>query len=72
MQPTVYLQDLFVDAAMRGIGGGRQLIEAVGNAAREAGATRMYWQTRHDNVVARRLYDRLAKHAGSIVYIYPL
>jgi GNAT superfamily N-acetyltransferase len=72
MRPTVYLQDLFVDAGMRGIGGGRQLIEAVANAARAAGAPRLYWQTMQGNVVARRLYDRLANHAGSIVYVYPL
>ena len=66
------MQDLFVDAAMRGTGGGRHLIEAVGDAARAAGAVRMYWQTRQDNEIARRLYDRLAKHTGSIVYHYPL
>ena len=72
MKPTVYLQDLFVDAAVRGQGGGRELIQAVGDAARAAGATRMYWQTRQDNSVARRLYDRLAQHMGSIVYVYPL
>ena len=46
MQPVIYLQDLFVDATISwSIGGGRQLIEAVANAAREAGATRLYWQT---------------------------
>ena len=72
MQPVVYLQDLFVDATVRGTGGGRKLIEAVGDAARKAGATRMYWLTQQDNAVARQLYDRLARHSGFIRYEYPL
>jgi GNAT superfamily N-acetyltransferase len=72
MQPVVYLQDLFVDPSVRGIGGGRKLIEAVGDAAREAGATRMYWMTQSHNATARQLYDRLAKHSGFIRYEYPL
>jgi GNAT superfamily N-acetyltransferase len=72
MQPVVYLQDLFVDAAVRGTGGGRKLIEAVGDVARQAGTTRMYWMTQTHNATARQLYDRLAKHSGFIRYEYPL
>lgn len=72
LQPVVYLQDLFVDPATRGTGGGRKLIEAVGDAARQVGAIRMYWLTQQDNVVARQLYDRLAKYSGFIRYEYPL
>ena len=72
MQKVVYLQDLFVDPAIRGTGGGRELIEAVGNAAREANASRMYWMTQQGNAVARQLYDRLARHTGFIRYEYAL
>ncbi len=71
-QPACYLQDLFVDPAVRGTGGGRALIEAVAGAARARGAGRFYWTTQEDNAVARRLYDRLAKFTGFIKYDYTL
>jgi GNAT superfamily N-acetyltransferase len=67
-----YLQDLFVDPEIRGSGAGRSLIEAVADAARAEGASRLYWTTQSNNDVARRLYDRLAKHNGFIKYDYTL
>ena len=67
-----YLQDLFVDDAMRGQGMGRALIEHVADAARERGAFRLYWSTRDDNAAARRLYDRIAQFNGFIRYDMPL
>jgi GNAT superfamily N-acetyltransferase len=72
MTPVCYLQDLFVDPAVRGTGGGRHLIEAVAQAALAAGSTRLYWLTQTQNEVARQLYDRLARHTGFIRYEYPL
>ncbi len=72
MGKVVYLQDLFVDASTRGTGGGRQLIEAVAAAARQANSTRLYWLTQQGNATARQLYDRLARHTGFIRYEYPL
>lgn len=72
MTPVCYLQDLFIDPATRGTGGGRALIEAVAAAAADAGATKMYWLTQSNNDVARRLYDRIARHTGFIRYEYPL
>lgn len=63
-----YLQDLYVDEAARGRGAAAALIEAVGAHAREAGATRTWWLTHQDNVTARRLYDRVARHHGMIRY----
>ena len=71
-RPVCYLQDLFVDPAVRGTGGGRRLIEAVAQAARAAGSPRLYWLTQSHNDVARTLYDRLASHTGFIRYEYPL
>ena len=70
--PLCYLQDLFVDPARRGTGGGRQLIEAAGDAARAAGAAKMYWMTQSYNDTARVLYDRLARHNDFIRYDYTL
>jgi GNAT superfamily N-acetyltransferase len=65
-----YLQDLYVDPAMRGSGCGRQLIEAVAAASAKAGANSPYWLTHQSNAVARQLYDRLAQNQGFIQYIY--
>ncbi len=67
-QPACYLQDLFVRSASRGTGAGRALIEAVAEAARTEGATRLYWMTQDSNAPARRLYDHVAKHNGFIRY----
>jgi GNAT superfamily N-acetyltransferase len=67
-----YLGDLFVDAAVRGQGCGRALIERVAAAARERGCFRLYWTTKEDNLPGRRLYDRIARFNGFIRYDYPL
>ncbi len=72
MTPVCYLQDLFVDPAIRGQGAGRALNEAVAERARGQTSTRMYWLTQDHNATARTLYDRLAKHTGFIRYEYPL
>src|SRR5260370_31590443 len=44
-----YLQDLFVVEQARGLGLGRALIEAVYEAARNVGASRVYWLTQESN-----------------------
>lgn len=63
-----YLEDLYVAPAVRGQGVGQALIEAVYREADARGATRTYWVTEETNIVARRLYDRLAKRAGFVQY----
>ena len=70
IEPVCYLQDLFTSSEARGQGVGRALIEGVHAQARDAGAKRVYWQTREDNVAARRLYDQVARHLGFIVYVH--
>jgi GNAT superfamily N-acetyltransferase len=67
-----YLQDLFVDETRRGLGAAGALIEAVAGAARDRGASRLYWTTQENNVRARALYDRVARFNGFIRYDYPL
>lgn len=67
-----YLQDLFTAEHARGRGVGRRLIEAVYEAARSAGSSRVYWQTQVGNQAGRALYDKVAKHFGFIVYSYEL
>jgi GNAT superfamily N-acetyltransferase len=67
---TCYLQDLFTLESERGRGVGRLLIEGVYQAARAAGISRVYWQTQETNAAGRLLYDKVAKHAGFIVYAH--
>jgi GNAT superfamily N-acetyltransferase len=68
IEPVCYLQDLFTSPEVRGRGVGRALIMGVYARAREAGAKRVYWQTRESNSAGRMLYDKVAKHHGFIVY----
>lgn len=68
--PTCYLQDLYVDPAVRGSGCGRKLIEAVAAASQKTGANSPYWLTHQSNAVARQLYDRLGQNQGFIHYVY--
>ena len=67
-----YLADLFVDEAVRGQGAARLLIEEVAAAARARGCPRYYWLTQVNNVRARGLYDKVARHVGFIRYDYPM
>lgn len=66
--PYCYLQDLFTAGGARGRGGGRALIEAVYERAREEGASRVYWLTQEGNATARALYDKVADQPGFIQY----
>ncbi len=52
------LNDLFVDAAHRGRGVGRALLDACAGLVRETGARGMSLVTASDNAPARRLYER--------------
>lgn len=67
-----YLEDLFVDASQRCKGTGRVLIEGVAEAAKQAGAERLYWATQDDNHKAQALYDRVATKTDFLQYRKPL
>lgn len=67
-----YLQDLFTDAAYRGQGVARALIEAVASQARLHHAQRLYWTTQDHNHTARLLYDKVAAYKGFLRYDYAL
>jgi len=68
LNDVCYMQDLFTAEEARGRGVGRQLILAVCDAARTAGCSRVYWQTKATNAQGRALYDKVAEHQGFIVY----
>jgi GNAT superfamily N-acetyltransferase len=70
--PICYLQDLFTQAASRGKGVGRALIEAVYDRARAAGSPRVYWHTHETNLTAMRLYDTVAERSGFVQYRKPI
>lgn len=72
LHDVCYLQDLFTDEALRGRGVGRRLILGVYEAARQAGCSRVYWQTQTSNTPGRALYDKVAEHKGFIVYAHEL
>mgnify|MGYP002629017292 FL=1 len=63
-----YLEDLFVDPAMRGSGAGRALIDYVKAFALEMKCSRLYWNTDADNEVARKLYDSYVLESGKRQY----
>lgn len=65
---TCYLQDLYVDADVRGQGAGRALIEAVYAAADRLGAISVYWMTQEYNYRGRILYDRVGQRTPFIKY----
>lgn len=65
---TCYLQDLYADPSMRGLGGGRALMAGVYAAADAAGVSNVYWLTQDFNVTARKLYDRIGVKTPFIKY----
>jgi GNAT superfamily N-acetyltransferase len=68
LESTCYLQDLFTIEAARGKGIGRALIEEVYRTAKQAGSSKVYWQTHETNATAMKLYDKVAEKSGFVVY----
>jgi len=66
-----YLQDLYVDPAIRGKGVGRALIEAVYAVADSRDVPSVYWMTQEFNATARQLYDRIGTLTPFIKYVRP-
>jgi ribosomal protein S18 acetylase RimI-like enzyme len=63
-----YLEDLYVDAAVRGRGVGRALLDDLVALCRDNGWSRLYWHTAEDNKTARKLYDSYVETDGHIRY----
>lgn len=63
-----YLQDLYTVESLRGQGIGRALIEAVSVEAKKAGSPSIYWMTHETNEAGMKLYDKVAKKTGFLVY----
>jgi GNAT superfamily N-acetyltransferase len=63
-----YLQDLFTEPTQRGKGIGRALIHGVYEQAKLVNMSRVYWTTHETNTAGRLLYDKVARHAGFLIY----
>ena len=63
-----YLEDLYVDDSVRGMGAGRSLIQNLLDMAKDKNWDRVYWHTHGDNKNARILYDRFAQEGGFVRY----
>lgn len=72
VEPTCYLEDLFVDPQRRSQGIGRALIDDLIAIGRRDGWTNLYWHTNADNETARKLYDSYDKADGFVRYRLPL
>ncbi|MEO1139030.1 MAG: GNAT family N-acetyltransferase [Pseudomonadota bacterium] len=68
LEDVCYLQDLYADPAVRGMGVGRKLIEAVYAQADTDGHPSVYWMTQEFNTEARKLYDRIGQLTPFIKY----
>ncbi len=68
IENVCYLQDLYADPEVRGLGIGRALIEAVYAAADAEGCPSVYWLTQDFNATARKLYDRIGTLTPFIKY----
>jgi GNAT superfamily N-acetyltransferase len=66
-----YLQDLYLDPALRGRGLGRALIGAVYAEADRIGTPAVYWLTAGTNSTARQLYDRVGMLTPFVEYDRP-
>lgn len=62
-----YLEDLFVDAHVRGSGAGKALIEALQAEGKREGWSTLYWVTRQNNP-ARKLYDQFCEADDFVRY----
>ena len=68
MTDDCYLEDLYVDEAIRGAGIGRALLDDLVAIAERNGWSRLYWHTDENNHRARKLYDTYVEVDGHVRY----
>lgn len=69
--PRCYLNDLYVEPAMRGQDIGGSILRFMQQRAAERGWADLHWLTHEGNARARRLYDRFTTPSGYIQYVIP-
>ena len=68
LEPTCYLEDLFVAPGSRGKGIARALIQDLLDLADVHRWSSVYWHTRDTNTAARRVYDAYARADDHVRY----
>ena len=68
IEDTCYLQDLFTDTEIRGMGIGQKLVSGFYERAKLAGTRGVYWHTHSSNQTAMKLYDKVAVNTEFVVY----
>ena len=71
-KPGIYLEDLFVIPAFRGLGIGKALMKAVANHGVEMNCTRMTWQVLDWNTPSIDFYERCGARHLSEWFTYRL
>ncbi len=64
----LYLEDLFVSPEVRGRGVGKRIIEELIQICKDAGGSKVHWQTHHTNKTAISLYQKLGQQSEFIVF----
>ena len=72
IEEVVYLNDLFVDPAIRNKGIGRTLIDHVTQHAKSIQAHHVCWLTQHFNHRAQLLYTKVANKSDYVHYVKSL
>lgn len=67
--PVCYLEDLYVDPAVRAGGVGQQLIDWLVAQMPLQGWSRLYWLTKENNYRARGLYDKYTPRDPFVRYV---
>jgi ribosomal protein S18 acetylase RimI-like enzyme len=68
LNQDLYLEDLFVSPDVRGHGVGKKLISELIRTCKDAGGSKVHWQTHHTNRTAIGLYQKLGKQSEFIVF----
>jgi len=71
-RPSLYLEDIFVRPASRGLGVGRQLIAFLARRASQRGCERMEWSVVNWNQAAMAFYKRLGAEPVTDWTVYRL
>ena len=69
IKPVCYLEDLFVDPALRAAGTGEAMISWLKNEMARSGWSRIYWNTKENNYRARGLYDKFTPRDPFVRYV---
>ena len=69
LKPVCYLSDLFVSESHRQGGIATLLLNQLKNLADSFDWSKIYWLTKPDNLIARKLYDKVAQGDAWIEYV---